>query len=72
LCFGDSGGPAFVFLDAAKNRRVIAGVNSRGNIVNTSWIVSTSTQFAKDFLSQWAAAKAVHICGVTAAAPKCR
>src|SRR6267142_4209869 len=34
LCYGDSGGPAFVFLDAGKKRRIQVSVNSRIQVLD--------------------------------------
>jgi len=80
LCFGDSGGPAFFFLDAGKKRRVQVSVNSRispgtnGNLGNTSYLSSLSTNAARTFLQGWAAKNAAEICGVnlSTSASKCQ
>jgi hypothetical protein len=56
LCFGDSGGPAY------KNDRLI-GVNSRGNIENTSY-VSAVHMADESYMLTWAKANKVEICGV--------
>lgn len=55
LCFGDSGGPAFAFLDPARSQRVQVSVNSRGNIQDTSYLSSLSTPSAIGFLRDWSA-----------------
>lgn len=59
LCFGDSGGPAFI-PDGTQ-----AGVASKGNISDTSYFVNLTIPDSKDFLKKWAADNAVDICGVT-------
>jgi hypothetical protein len=70
LCFGDSGGAAYVeFKDGS---REVFGVNSRGNIKNISYLPSvangTMQSFAKDFASK----HGVQICGITPRATACR
>ncbi len=61
LCFGDSGGPAFVeFPDGS---RQVFGVNSRGDIKTTSYLSSMWTTKAKAFLSGWQATNKQVICG---------
>ena len=65
LCYGDSGGPAFV-ADQASHHTVL-GVNSRGNIRDTSLMTAVyhpnSVQFMKDFENE----EQVKICGIGAA-----
>lgn len=56
LCFGDSGGPAF-------KGSTLIGVNSRGNISDTSYI-SAVHMADQDFILAWAKAQAVEICGI--------
>jgi hypothetical protein len=72
LCFGDSGGPAFLFLDLNKRDRIVVSVNSRGNIRDTSYLSSTSTSPAKAFFMKWSQDKGVKLCGVHSDAPNCR
>jgi hypothetical protein len=72
LCFGDSGGPAFTFLDPQKRRRVQVSVNSRGNIQDTSHLSSLSTPAAIRFLREWSARNGARICGLHGDAPNCR
>lgn len=72
LCYGDSGGPAFAYLDRQKRRRVQVSVNSRGNIQDRSHLSSLSTAAAIRFLNQWSAAKGARICGVHAGMARCR
>jgi hypothetical protein len=78
LCFGDSGGGAFYFLDPGKKRRVEVSTNSRvlvgpdGKLTKTSYLSSLSTNTAQAFLRTWASSNAVDVCGVTANAVRCR
>jgi Trypsin len=72
LCFGDSGGPAFVFLGGAKSQRVLIAVNSRGNILDTSYLSSLTTEAARRFLSTWSQEHEVRICGLYEDAYGCR
>lgn len=72
LCFGDSGGPAFLYLDANKRDRVVVSVNSRGNIKDTSYLSSVTTQSATDFLTSWSAQNSAKLCGLHADAANCR
>jgi len=70
LCYGDSGGGAY--LEGADGSRAIFGVNSRGNIRDTSYLSSTYTGKFKSWATTWAASKAVKICGLHADALGCR
>ena len=70
LCYGDSGGPAF--LETSPGKRVQVGINSRGDISKTSYLSSTATQAAVQFLLSWAAQKEQYICGVHVQAEGCR
>ncbi len=72
LCFGDSGGPAFVYLDAEKTKRVQISVNSKGDIRTTSYLTSVSTKASVDFLTSWSDANQVRICGVHSDVDGCR
>ncbi len=72
LCFGDSGGPAFAYLDAEKKVRVQISVNSKGDINVESLLSSTSTQASIDFIKQWSSDNSVAMCGVHADAKGCR
>jgi hypothetical protein len=76
LCYGDSGGGAFLYLDAAKKKRIQVSVNSRiqsdnGKLGNNSYLSSLSTPAAQSFLKGWASANAVDICGLSPTARKC-
>lgn len=71
LCEGDSGGPAFRYVDNI--RRVVIGINSRTLIKSRiSFLASVSTSRARTFLSEWAAANHVTICGLHPQAANCR
>lgn len=73
LCFGDSGGPAFKYLDTAKTKRVLVSINSRGDIRSTSYLSAVFTTQGKRFISAWKAKNpTLKICGVDADAPNCR
>ena len=51
LCFGDSGGPAFV--ESEDDRHVVAGVNSRGNIKDYSLMTAVWTDPIKSFIRRF-------------------
>lgn len=69
LCFGDSGGSAFYV--EGKDRWVM-GVNSRGNISDTSYLSSVFTSAAKSWYQSWASVNKVSICGINSWAEKCQ
>jgi hypothetical protein len=74
LCYGDSGGAAYFFPQTnGQGPRYIVGVNSRGNIEDTSYL---SAVFAKTFVTwaeAWAKANGgAKICGLHADAAGCR
>lgn len=76
ICFGDSGGPSFLENPAADLRWQV-GVNSRGNIADTSYLSATSTPDAQDFFKEWIANNStpqdpVSVCGMTPNAKGCR
>jgi hypothetical protein len=70
LCYGDSGGPAFLL--HADGSREVFGVNSRGNIADTSYLSTVSTTKAKSWMNSWAANNGQRICGLHADAQGCR
>lgn len=70
LCFGDSGGSAF-WRDEKGILRV-AGVNSRGNIRDTSYLSAVFTADGSSFYKSWMEKNKVKICGLSADAVKCR
>lgn len=72
LCFGDSGGPAFKYLDAEKKFRVLVSINSRGDIATTSYLSSVATAQGKKFIKDWSDGNGLKICGVHADAVGCR
>jgi hypothetical protein len=78
LCYGDSGGGAFIFLDPGKKRRLQVSINSRievldsGRLGNNSYLSSLFTNAAQSFLKTWASANSADICGVTPDAKHCR
>lgn len=75
LCFGDSGGPAF--LVASNGTRLQVSVNSRvgqdamGRLTDTSFLSSVSSPQARDFIATWPG-KGSKICGVHDDATGCR
>lgn len=69
LCYGDSGGSAFHVEGA---QRWVMGVNSRGNIRDTSYLSSVFTTKAKTFYASWASTNGAKICGIHADAEKCQ
>jgi hypothetical protein len=78
LCFRDSGGAAFLFLDSAKTKRVQVSVNSHvqklddGTLGTDSYLSSLSTNAALAFLKGWASTNQADICGVTPNMGHCR
>jgi hypothetical protein len=74
LCFGDSGGAAFVVATDAKQkgRRVLVSVNSRGNIQDTSYLSATSTRAGRAFFADWLARNQAEACGVNLNGTVCR
>jgi hypothetical protein len=74
LCFGDSGGAAWVVSTDAtqKGRRVLVSVNSRGNIRDTSYLSATSTAAGRAFFADWLARNQAEACGVNLTGNACR
>lgn len=78
VCFGDSGGPAF--LVGPGNRRTQISVNSRvqnnsptgTNLGPRSYLSSLSTPQAAAFLSGWSSRNHLRICGLDPQATTCR
>jgi hypothetical protein len=71
LCYGDSGGSAYVV--NADGSRSIAGINSRGNIKDTSYLVVVSAKSFIDWANEWAKDSSnVRICGLHSDAVGCR
>lgn len=61
LCYGDSGGPAFV-IDNGKH--LLLGINSKGNIQDTNYNTRTDISESKSFVQGFAQNQGVKICGV--------
>jgi hypothetical protein len=83
LCYGDSGGPAFVvspeaIVDPGRAnvlaKRLLISVNSRGNLRDVSVLVSMSTPAAQSFIQDWThgPGAGLKICGLSPAADMCR
>lgn len=73
LCFGDSGGPAFKYLDTAKSKRVVVSVNSRGDIATTSYLSALYSPQGKRFVGAWLEKNpGMQICGVSEGTLNCR
>ena len=71
VCYGDSGGPAFVQAAEDGSSRVQVSVNSRGDLGERSSLASLTTPTAQRFLTGWATAHNAVICGVHEGATKC-
>lgn len=69
LCFGDSGGAAYV---ETGKERFIFGVNSRGDISTTSYLSSVYVSTFLDFAKSWSEKTGAKICGLDADAKGCR
>lgn len=72
VCFGDSGGGAFVYTSPAESQRVLVAVNSRGDISSYSWLSTTGTNDFVSWATAWAAGNVVLICGMHPQADGCR
>ena len=79
LCFGDSGGGAYLYLDAAKKKRVQVSVNSRvgkdpvtETLTEASYLSSLTVPAAKTFISEWSRRHRVLVCGIDQSAGGCR
>ncbi|MBY0370906.1 S1 family peptidase [bacterium] len=70
LCFGDSGGPAFTKVN---NKDTLLGINSKGNIMDTSYDSRLDRQESIDLLKSFAQDNSIVICGInsTASTPEC-
>ena len=62
LCYGDSGGPAYIDDGTGKMRQI--SVNSKGNISTTNYTTRTDIEESKKFLEDVVASEKVDICGV--------
>lgn len=72
LCFGDSGGPAFKYLDSTKKGRKMISINSRGDIATTSYLSAVATTEGRRFVKAWSDLTKEKICGVHPEAVNCR
>jgi hypothetical protein len=63
LCFGDSGGPAFIAENGEENA-VLLGINSKGDIATTNYNTRLDTADSQSFLKKFASNNGVDICGV--------
>ena len=72
LCFGDSGGPAFLQRGTDGGPRIQISVNATGNIRDVSGLASLSTAVAVSFLYEWSRRHEVTICGIHADASNCK
>lgn len=71
LCFGDSGGAAYLL--GAEGARQIVAVNSRGDISTTSYLPSVRQKTFQDWAKSWAtASNNVRLCGMHLDALGCR
>ncbi len=61
LCFGDSGGPAFVTVGGKK---LLLGINSKGNIQDTNYNARLDHDESKKFLQNYTTQNNLQICGV--------
>lgn len=62
LCYGDSGGPAFLDMEDFENEHhYVAGVNSMGDFFSTSLL--TSVKRSMDFIRDFEIANDVKVCG---------
>lgn len=62
LCFGDSGGPAFVV--GQNGKKYLLGINSKGNIQDTNYNARLDHQESTKFLQNYTQQNNVKICGV--------
>jgi hypothetical protein len=63
VCFGDSGGAAYVEGDFT---RKIVGVNSRGDILTRSLLTNVASPAIAEFIQTWMEDNSATICGVSA------
>lgn len=71
VCFGDSGGGAFVYTSPAESQRVLVAVNSRGDISRYSWLSTTASNDFVNWATAWATKNGVLICGMHSQADGC-
>lgn len=61
LCYGDSGGPAFVI---EGEKHLLIGINSKGNIEDTNYNLRTDVPESQNFIKTYAQSNSVEICGI--------
>ncbi len=65
LCFGDSGGPSMKYIEKPKKERhLIVGVNSRGDIRKRSLLSATYLDGFQNWAKAYALSQNVKICGI--------
>jgi hypothetical protein len=72
VCFGDSGGAAYLPPGSAGGTRTLFAVNSRGDISRWSWLSTTSHTRFVGWARTWSAGHAAAICGLDPGAANCR
>ena len=72
LCFGDSGGGAYVLVNGSPATRFQISVNSRGNIRDESYLTSLAAEPSRRFLSDWSTKHRTTICGLHSDATGCK
>lgn len=72
ICFGDSGGGAYIYLNQTKTRRSLVGVNSRGDISTKSLLSTTGVPGFVAWATSLADKNRVKICGLHSDAKDCR
>ncbi len=79
ICYGDSGGAAYVYRDPAKKSRRVMAVNSRGDIKKVSYLSATSTGAFETWTKDWAKAwserlkiPSLEICGIDVSTANCQ
>jgi hypothetical protein len=72
VCFGDSGGGAFKYLDDRKTVRRLIGVNAQGDIDTMSSLATTASEGFLQWSADWSKRNSASICGVDPATKDCR
>ena len=73
VCFGDSGGGDYILSDPpSKDRRVLMGVTSRGNISTVSLLSTTNTDGFLSWADSFAKQHGTKICGLHSNTNGCR
>ena len=70
VCFGDSGGSAY--LKESTGRRFVVAVNSRSDYQRESWLSATGLRGFETWARQWSNERSVKICGIHPEAEGCR